>query len=87
MDNQKYGGPSYSLVTCKNCNKKWSRHRLGSFDWEYKDCPSCYTTKLGQVLTKGLKEAAVSEGLDLPTKDIRDEMDEHMVKTSSAKRL
>ena len=55
------GGPSHTDEKCKGCGKKWKRYRLGSFDWEYKDCLECEIKKAimnGKPLTTPQPETA-----------------------------
>lgn len=42
------GGPSDTKEKCEKCDKEWTRHRLGSFDYEYTDCLDC-------LIEEGLK--------------------------------
>lgn len=39
------GGPSFIKVKCNLCGKEWTRYRLGSQDWQYRDCPQCEAKK------------------------------------------
>lgn len=40
------GGPSETEEKCKTCGKEWTRHRGGSWDWEYEDCFTCQMNKV-----------------------------------------
>lgn len=35
------GGPSDNKEVCPTCGKEFMCHRLGSFDWDEKECPKC----------------------------------------------
>lgn len=50
------GGPSDTNEICKKCGNKWIRHREGSHDWQYRDCPKCHgeaMKKCGQPIKHG----------------------------------
>ncbi len=46
----KYGGSSTKKELCLCCGKNWERFRLGSFDYQYKDCPSCSPNPIAEAM-------------------------------------
>lgn len=55
-NNTPIGGSRYTEEVCKCCGKKWQRYRLGSFDWEYRDCGECEIKKVFNERIRNLAE-------------------------------